>query len=103
MKWTRSWITSVYIGKGDALECSSYRGIKLLEHAIKVFECVIERRLRSTVEIDKMQFGFRPGRGTIDAIFVVRQLQEKYREKKKDLWMAFADIEKALIEYFVKF
>jgi len=93
--WTRSWITSVYKGKGDALECSSYRGIKLLEHAMKVFERVIERRLRITIQIDEMQFRFRPRRGTTDAIFVVRQLQEKYMEKKKDLWMAFVDLEKA--------
>ena len=27
--WERSWIVSVYKGKGDALECGSYRGIKL--------------------------------------------------------------------------
>ena len=42
-----------------------------------------------------MQFGFRPGRGTTDAIFVVRQVQEKYLAKKKELWMAFVDLEKA--------
>ena len=32
---------NVYKGKGDALECGSYRGIKLLEHAMKVFERVV--------------------------------------------------------------
>ena len=42
-----------------------------------------------------MQFGFMPGRGTIDAIFIVRQLQEKYLEKKKKLYLALADLEKA--------
>jgi len=42
-----------------------------------------------------MQFGFRAGRGTTDAIFIVRQLQEKYREKKKNLYFAFIDLEKA--------
>ena len=29
--WKKSWIISVYKGKGDALECGSYRGIKLLD------------------------------------------------------------------------
>ena len=72
-----------------------YSSIKLLEHAMKVFEHVIERRLRSTVQIDAMQFGFRPRKGTTDAIFVVRQLQEKYMEKKKELLMAIVDLEKA--------
>ena len=31
--WSRSWLVNVYKGKGDALACSSYRGIKLVEHA----------------------------------------------------------------------
>jgi len=29
------------------------------------------------VKIDTMQFGFMPGKGTTDAIFKVRQMQEK--------------------------
>ena len=41
------------------------------------------------------QFGFVPGRGTTDAIFVVRQLQEKYLAANKRLTMAFVDLEKA--------
>ena len=35
-----------------------YRGIKLLEHAMKVMERMIEGRLRKIVKIDNMQFGF---------------------------------------------
>jgi len=93
--WDRSWMINVYKGKGDALQCGSYRGIKLLEHAMKVFERVMEVRLRQRLHIDDMQFGFMPGKGTTDAVFIVRQVQEKYIGKKKDLWMAFIDLEKA--------
>ena len=42
-----------------------------------------------------MQFGFMPGRGTTDAIFILRQLHEKYLGKKKNLHFAFVDLEKA--------
>ena len=42
-----------------------------------------------------MQFGFVPGKGTVDAIFMVRQLQKKFLEKRKDLFFAFVDLEKA--------
>lgn len=42
-----------------------------------------------------MQFGFMKGRGTTDAIFIARQLQEKYIAKKKKLYFAFVDLEKA--------
>jgi hypothetical protein len=93
--WKKSWMTAIYKGKGDAMECGSYRGIKLLEHAMKVMEHILLTRLRQQTGIDDMQFGFRPGRGTTDAIFIVRQLQEKYLAKKKDLWLAFVDLEKA--------
>src|SRR5664279_2367073 len=93
--WSKSWIMNVYEGKGDALECSSYRGIKLLEHVMKILERVIDGRVRRIVKVDDMQFGFMAGKGTTYAIFVVWQLQEKYLAKKKDLWMAFVDLEKA--------
>ena len=36
-----------------------------------------------------------PGKGTVDAIFMVRQVQEKFLEKRKDLFFAFVDLEKA--------
>ena len=42
-----------------------------------------------------MQFGFMPGRGTTDAIFILRQLQEKHLAKNKKLYFAFVDFEKA--------
>ena len=42
-----------------------------------------------------MQFGFVPGRGTTDAIFIIRQLQEKYIAANKPLYFAFVDLEKA--------
>ena len=47
------------------------------------------------VNINEIQFGFVPDRGTADAIFVVRQLQEKYIAANKLLYFAFIDLEKA--------
>ena len=83
--WQMSELVPIYKGKGDVLECGSSRGIKLLEHGMKIAERVLERRLRQAVEIDKIQFGFRPGTGTRDAIFIARQLQERYRGKHREL------------------
>ena len=42
-----------------------------------------------------MQFGFMPGVGTTDTIFIMRQLQEKYLAKRRNLYLAFVDLEKA--------
>ena len=41
-----------------------------------------------------MQYGFMPGRGTVDAVFVLRRLSEKFRAKSKFLFV-FVDLEKA--------
>ena len=60
-----------------------------------VEEWIVDGLIRQVVSIDDSQFGFVPGRGTTDAIFVVRQLQEKYLAVNKRLYMAFVDLEKA--------
>jgi len=54
-----------------------------LEHVLKVIARVIEAIVKKIVKIDDMQFGFLPGRGTTDAIFIVRRLHEKFLAKKK--------------------
>ena len=98
-----SFLVNLYTGKGDALNRGNYRGLKLIEQVMKVLERVVEGLIRQRVEIDEMQCGFMSGRGTTDAIFIVRQLQEKhlaankplYMAANKPLYMAFVDLEKA--------
>ena len=85
----------VYKGKGDQLLCGSYRAIELLEQPMKVFERVLEKKIRCQVSIDNMQFDFMLGKGTTEAIFIMRQVQEKHQAKKKKLYYAFVDFEKA--------
>ena len=93
--WEDSFIINIYKGKGDALERSNYRGLKLLDHVMKGIERVIEKIIRERISIDDMQFGFMPGRGKTDAIFILRQLQEKHLAKNKKLYFTFVDLEKA--------
>ena len=94
--WKSSVVLPIYKGKGDPMECGSYRGIKLLEHAMKVVERIFEHRIRQQTEIDDMQFGFMKGKGTTDAIFMARQMQENFRVKGKKLYFGFVDLEKLL-------
>ena len=93
--WEQSFIICLYKGKGDALERGNYRGLKLTEQVMKILERIVDGLIRQLVSFDDSQFGFVPGRGTTDAIFVVRQLQEKYLAANKRLYMAFVDLEKA--------
>ena len=85
--WEESFIVCLYKGKGDALDRGNYRGLKLTEQAMKILERIVDGLIRQVVSIDDSQFGFVPGRGTTDAIFVVRQLQEKYLAVNKRLYV----------------
>ena len=52
---------------------------------MEVLERIVDGLIRQVVSIDDSQFGFVQGRGTTDAIFVIRQLQEKYVAANKRL------------------
>ena len=93
--WRKSRMVPIYKGKGDILGCNNYRGIKFVCHSIKLWERLIEARLRQITSIDNTQYGFRPGKSTTEPIFILRIIQEKYREMNKELHMVFVDLENA--------
>jgi len=76
------------------MESGSYKGIKFLDHAIKVVERIFRHRIWQQIDIDDMQFGFMKGKGNTDTIFIVRQMQEKFRSEGKKLCFGFVDFEK---------
>ena len=78
-----SSLVPIFKGKGDPLNPNSYGGIKLLQHAFKLYEKVLDGRLREVVDTDKMEYGFMPERGTVDTFFFLGRLSEKFRAKKK--------------------
>jgi len=41
----RSTTIPIYKGKGDAMECDKYRGVRLLEHRMKVYEYIFKKRM----------------------------------------------------------
>ena len=47
--WKSSVVLPIYKGKGDPMERGSYRGIKMLEHAMKVVERIFEHRIRQQI------------------------------------------------------
>jgi hypothetical protein len=60
---------------------------------MKEWERVIKHRLRGIMRISMNQHGFMPGRSTMEAIFLIRQVMEEYREQKH-LHIVFIDLEK---------
>ena len=50
---------------------------------MKLWERVIEHRLRKETHVSENQFGFMSGRLTTKVIYLVRSLMEKYRSKER--------------------
>ena len=93
-EWRRSVLVLLYKGKGDIEESGNYLGIKLMSHTMKLWERVIEARIRKEVMIAEQQFGLMPGRSATNAIFCLRMLLEKWTEGQKTVHCAFIDLEK---------
>ena len=94
VEWSTSTTIPIY-KKGDPLNCENYRPVRLLCHAMKIYERVLERRLRERISITKNQCGFVKGVSTTDAIFALSQTLEKYREKKRKVHLTFIDLKSA--------
>ena len=94
-EWKTSVVEPIFKGKGDVMNCGSYREVKLLEHDMKVIERVLERRIRVLVDFNEAQFSFMSGKGAKDALFLVRRLQEEHQPKNKRIYTCFVDLEKA--------
>ena len=90
------WETAVVLPlfkKGDKSVCKNYRGISLLDIALKILEAIVATRLRRPLnEITREnQAGFRPGRGCVDQIFALRQILETRHEYQQPTYVAFVD------------
>ena len=93
-------LMSVYITlpkQPRATDCSNYRTISLMPHALKIFLKVIQDRISNKIdkEVGETQFGFRPGSGTREGIFCFNILAQKHIEVNEDLFTCFIDYSKA--------
>ena len=94
-EWRESVIVPIFKENGGIQECGNYRGINIISRTMKIWERVIDRRLREETTIGEEQFGFMSGRVTTDAIFAARQVIEKHREMQFELHLVFIDPERA--------
>jgi hypothetical protein len=101
-EWPSDFVEMIMIPlqkKPNATECSDHRTISLIVHASKILLKILTKRLEGKVEaiqfIGDDQFGFRKGRGTREAIAVLRTLGERSLQHGKDIFVCFVDYEKA--------
>ena len=96
--WTKAVIIPVF-KKGDINDLNNYRGISLVSNLGKLFTAVLNQRHTKWSQnndiITDAQFGFRPGYGTVDAIFILHSIISHTLANKKRLYSAFVDFKMA--------
>jgi len=96
--WQDSIIVPLH-KKGDYDDPNNYRGISLTSTLSKVFLHVLNCRLQGWTEENGLtgeeQAGFRRGYSTIDNIFILHGIVERYLGRKRKMYVAFIDFCKA--------
>ena len=96
-KWAEGIIVPLY-KKGNVHDVNNYRGITLLSCLAKLFTSILNRRISSFCKqnhtISDAQFGFRKGQSTVDALFVLTNVVQKFINENKRLYCAFIDLKK---------
>ena len=91
---------SVFIAlpkKEGATECELHRTISLMSHVTKILLRIVMMRVRNKIrpEIAEEQCGFVEGKGTSNAIFMLRNIIERTLEIQKEVYFCFIDYIKA--------
>ena len=83
--------------KTGATDCELHRAISLMSHVTKLLLSIIMIRVRNKInpETAEEQCGFVEGKGTTNAIFILRTLIEQALEIQKDVYLCFIDYTKA--------
>lgn len=94
--WQMALIVPIF-KKGDKRDCNNYRGVTLLCTCMKIFEQIIDKRIKKRIEntMNEAQSGFRSGRSVQDHIFTIGQISEKLEQQQKKAFLALLDMEKA--------
>ena len=100
VEWPKNWTKSLVIAlpkKGDLKQCNNYRTLSLISHPSKILLRIILNRLKHQAKdiIAEEQAGFMKGRSTVEQIFNLRSIIEKYQEHQQELYHVFIDFKKA--------
>ena len=96
--WNTSIMTHLF-KKGDKYDPKNYRGISVGSCIGKVFCHILTERLNNFLEnnhiIHNNQAGFRKNHRTVDHIFTLKTIIQKYFSKKQNIYVCFVDFAEA--------
>ena len=93
--WLQGNIIRLFKGKGTKGKCSNERGITLASNVGKVYERIINERVKKAVKLTDAQAGGIPGSATVDHLIVLKQIINEIRNKGNTAYLVYLDVQKA--------
>ena len=93
--WLEGEIKRLYKGKGIKGKCSNERGITLASNVGKVYERILNERIKKEVHITEAQGGGITGNATVDHLIVLKEAIRQIRSRGKTAYVIFLDVQKA--------
>lgn len=98
-EWRAGIVKPIY-KKEDIDKMENYRGITLMDTGYKIYVEWIKKKLEKEREekeiLDRTQFGFRRGKGTMEAVFILSEIiEEGIRKEKGKIFVCFTDLKAA--------
>ena len=94
-QWQEGSLIRLYKGKGKKGKCSNERGITLSSNVGKVFERIMNERMKPQINITENQAGGQKGKSTTDHIMLLQELIKEGKRQKKPVYIVFLDVTKA--------
>ena len=94
-KWSEGKIIRIYKGKGKKGKCSNERGITLSSNSGKLFERIINNRIKEVINMTPNQGGGIKGKSTADHLLRIINFIKANKLKKQKPILVFLDVTKA--------
>ena len=95
ISWLQGEIIRLYKGKGKKGKCSNERGITLASNVGKLYERIINERVKQHVVITNAQAGGIQGNSTVDHLIVLKQTVQEINNRNQTAYVVFLDVQKA--------
>ena len=81
--------------QGDVSSCTNYRGITLCGLFSKLFEMILDEKIKPFIRSDWLQFEFKKKTSTSHAIHTLKSTVDYFNKRKSDVFVSFLDCTKA--------
>ena len=83
--------------KAQGIKCSDHRTISFIAYTAKIIAKILRRRIERKIEdvIEEDKFGFRRGKGSTNAVGIMRIIAERTLDIDEELCICFIDWQKA--------